>query len=41
MVWWAFPIAEGFSMVLSFIFFKKIYGETVVPLEQTPSEGEA
>lgn len=40
-VWWAFPIAEGVSMVLSFIFFKKIYGETVVPLEQTPSEGEA
>ena len=34
MVWWAFPIAEGVSMVLSFIFFKKIYGEVVAPLAQ-------
>jgi putative MATE family efflux protein len=31
-VWWAFPIAEGASVVLSFIFFKKIYGEVVKPL---------
>ena len=37
-VWWAFPIAEGVSMVLSFIFFKKIYGEVVVPLEKAPEE---
>ena len=36
-VWWAFPIAEGFSVVLSFIFFKKIYGEMVVPLSQPAS----
>ena len=31
-VWWAFPIAEGVSVVLSFIFFKKIYGQVVTPL---------
>jgi Na+-driven multidrug efflux pump len=31
-VWWAFPIAEGVSMILSIIFFRKIYGEVVVPL---------
>ena len=31
-VWWAFPIAEGASVVLSFIFFRKIYGEVVKPL---------
>ena len=36
-VWWAFPIAEGFSVVLSFIFFKKIYGEMVEPLSQPVS----
>ena len=34
MVWWAFPIAEGFSMILSFIFFKKIYGEVVAPMAE-------
>ena len=33
-VWWAFPIAEGASMILSFIFFKKIYGEVVEPLAE-------
>ena len=33
-VWWAFPIAEGVSVVLSFIFFKKIYGQVVKPLEK-------
>ena len=37
-VWWAFPIAEGASVVLSFIFFKKIYGKIVKPLE-VPQEG--
>ena len=37
-VWWAFPIAEGVSMVLSFIFFRKIYGSVVKPLEQKPLE---
>ena len=31
-VWWAFPIAEGMSMLLSFIFFRKIYREVVEPL---------
>ena len=31
-VWWAFPIAEGVSVVLSFIFFRKIYRQVVVPL---------
>ena len=31
-VWWAFPIAEGVSVVLSFIFFRKIYGQVVTPL---------
>ena len=31
-VWWAFPIAEGVSVILSFIFFRKIYGQVVVPL---------
>ena len=33
-VWWAFPIAEGASMILSFIFFRKIYGEVVEPLAE-------
>lgn len=33
-VWWAFPIAEGVSVVLSFIFFRKIYGSVVKPLEE-------
>ena len=33
-VWWAFPIAEGVSVVLSFIFFRMIYGKIVKPLEQ-------
>lgn len=28
-VWWAFPIAEGVSLVLSVIFFRKVYAETV------------
>lgn len=37
-VWWAFPIAEGASVVLSFIFFKKIYGEVVKPLEKKASQ---
>ena len=31
-VWWAFPIAEGMSMILSYIFFRKIYREVVEPL---------
>ena len=31
-VWWAFPIAEGISVALSFIFFRKIYGQVVTPL---------
>ena len=31
-VWWAFPIAEGVSVALSFIFFRKIYRQVVVPL---------
>ena len=33
-VWWACPIAEGVSVVLSFIFFRKIYGSVVKPLEE-------
>ena len=33
-VWWAFPIAEGVSVILSFIFFRKIYGSVVKPLEE-------
>ena len=33
-VWCAFPIAEGVSVVLSFIFFRKIYGSVVKPLEE-------
>lgn len=32
LVWWAFPIAEGVSLVLSIIFFRKIYREVVSPL---------
>ena len=39
-VWWAFPIAEGASVVLSFIFFKKIYGKIVKPLA-VPQEEKA
>ena len=37
-VWWAFPIAEGASVVLSFIFFKKIYGKIVKPLGSSQEE---
>ena len=33
-VWWAFSIAEGVSVILSFIFFRKIYGSVVKPLEE-------
>ena len=40
-VWWAFPIAEGASVVLSFIFFKKIYGKIVKPLENPLENTEA
>lgn len=36
-VWWAFPIAEGVSVVLSFIFFRKIYGQVVAPLAKKES----
>ena len=32
LVWWAFPIAEGVSLILSFVFFRKIYGEVVSPM---------
>ncbi|MBO6107970.1 MAG: MATE family efflux transporter [Eubacterium sp.] len=28
-VWWAFPIAEGISLLLSCVFFKKVYDSTV------------
>ena len=28
-VWWAFPIAEGASLLLSVVFFKKVYRETL------------
>ena len=37
-VWWAFPIAEGMSMILSFIFFRKIYREVVEPLAKPAKE---
>ena len=37
-VWWAFPIAEGVSVVLSFIFFRKIYRQVVVPLGDPASQ---
>ena len=33
-VWWAFPIAEIVSLTLSSLFFKKVYGKTVVPMEK-------
>ena len=31
-VWWAFPIAEIASVVLSAIFFKKLYSSTVAKM---------
>lgn len=34
-VWFSFLIAEVVSMVLSLIFFKKIYGEIVKPMEES------
>ena len=37
-VWWAFPIAEGVSVILSFIFFRKIYGQVVMPLGDPASQ---
>ena len=37
-VWWAFPIAEGVSVVLSFFFFKKIYRQVVTPLGNSASQ---
>ena len=42
-VWWAFPIAEGASVVLSFFFFRKIYGQVVKPLgiPQSAAEGQS
>ena len=33
-VWWAFPIAEGMAVLLSFFFFRKIYREIVEPLSE-------
>ncbi len=32
MVWWAFPIAEVVSAILSVIFFRKLYQEVVEPM---------
>jgi Na+-driven multidrug efflux pump len=37
-VWFSFLIAEVVSMVLSLVFFKKIYGEIVKPMEGSLSE---
>jgi len=34
-VWFSFLIAEVVSMVLSLIFFKKIYGEIVKPMGES------
>ena len=34
LVWWAFPIAEGASLVLSLYFFRKMYREVIKPLPQ-------
>lgn len=40
-VWWAFPIAEGASVILSGIFFRKIYGQVVKPLEEPQTRASA
>lgn len=32
-VWWAFPIAEGSSLLLSIIFLKQIYTKLIKPIE--------
>lgn len=32
-VWWSFVIAEVFSLTLSIIFFRKLYREDVIPLD--------
>ena len=32
LVWWAFPIAEIVSLILSFIFFRRLYNQTVQTL---------
>ncbi len=33
-VWFAFPMAEVFSLAASLIFFRKIYSQQIVPLDQ-------
>lgn len=32
-VWWCFMIAEGVSLVLSFVFFRRVYRRLVAPME--------
>lgn len=31
-VWWAFPIAEVVSLVLTLVFYKRIYRQRVLPM---------
>jgi len=38
LVWWAFPIAECFSVVLSAIFLAHIYRKVIAPLEEIPEK---
>ena len=34
-VWWAFPIAELFSLTLSCIFLRKVYHKEIFPMRQS------
>ena len=35
LVWWAFPIAEAVSLILSVTFFRKLYAAVIQPLPET------
>lgn len=38
-VWWAFPIAEIFSLLATLFFFRKVYGQKIRPLPESGSGG--
>ena len=33
-VWWAFPIAELFSLTLSALFLKRVYHKEILPMRE-------
>ena len=38
-VWWAFPIAEIFSLLATLFFFRRVYGQKIRPLPESGSGG--